>query len=327
MTVTQLVKKSDAAAEFGTLLQSPAMLSQLRMALPKTVTPERLARLVLTEVRRIPGLLQCDRSSLLGAVMQAAQLGLEPGVLGQCWIIPYKGKATFVLGYRGAAQLAWRSGMIAGLSSRAVYEGDHFAYDFGSDKIEHIPCGETDPRKLTHAWTAVHTTTGGRVWDVMLRREIDAIRARSASGNDGPWVTDFAEMAKKTVFKRNMKLAPCSVELQQALNMDDAADQGIPQGIDFEVPEAPAIEANGSAPESPQAPRTIEGPAQQLNLASAIKDRLRVANLTESGATRVAQQIEDALRGELGDDLTQLDEAKAQRAGEIIRGWKIELSK
>lgn len=324
MTVTQLVKKSDAAAEFGTLLQSPAMLSQLRMALPKTVTPERLARLVLTEVRRIPGLLQCDRSSLLGAVMQAAQLGLEPGVLGQCWIIPYKGKATFVLGYRGAAQLAWRSGMIAGLSSRAVYEGDHFAYDFGGDKIEHVPCGETDPKKITHAWTAVHTTTGGRVWDVMLRREIDAIRARSASGNNGPWVTDFAEMAKKTVFKRNMKLAPCSVELMRAFGLDDAADQGIVQGIDFEVP---AIDA-GSAPESGSAPApAIAAPAASISIGDAIWSRVEAAGLGAGRGEGVAQQIEDALRGTFGEDLSALDEAKTARALEMIRDWRIELSK
>lgn len=323
--MTQLVKKSDAAQEFGALIQSPAMLSQLRMALPKTVTPERLARLVLTEVRRIPKLLLCDRSSLLGAVMQAAQLGLEPGVLGQCWIIPYKGKATFVLGYRGAAQLAWRSGMIAGLSSRAVYEGDHFAYDFGSDKVEHIPCGETDPKKITHAWTAVHTTTGGRVWDVMLRSEINAIRARSASGNDGPWVTDFAEMAKKTVFKRNMKLAPCSVELQHALGLDDAADQGIPQGIDFEVPEAPAIEASSSPAESPQPAPALGAPAQQITIAGAIRER--VSNVPTPDAVRVGQAIEDALRGELGEDLSSLDAAKTQRALEIVRGWRVEPSK
>src|SRR5690348_15772894 len=99
--MSQLVPQTQAAKEFGAMIQSPAMLAQLRLALPKAITPERLARLVLTEVRRIPALLDCNRNSLLGAVLQAAQLGLEPGVLGQCWIIPYKGNATFVLGYQG----------------------------------------------------------------------------------------------------------------------------------------------------------------------------------------------------------------------------------
>src|SRR5262245_6000224 len=93
-------------------LQSPAMIEQLRTALPKHVTPERLARIVLTELRRVRGLADCTPQSLFGAVMTCAQLGLEPGVLGQAWIIPYKGEATLVVGYRGLVALAWRSAQI-----------------------------------------------------------------------------------------------------------------------------------------------------------------------------------------------------------------------
>ena len=219
------------------LLQSPKMLAQIRMALPKHITPERLARIALTQLRQTPRLMQCTRESLLGAIMECAQLGLEPGTLGQCWLVPYGKEATFILGYRGMAQLAWRSSLIASISARAVFEGDVFAYDFGSDKIEHQPSGDTDPAKLSHAWAAVHTTNGGRLWDVMTRSEIDKIRTRSAAGKSGPWVTDYAEMAKKTVLRRLFKLAPLSPELQTAMVLDDAADQGISQGLDFDLPE------------------------------------------------------------------------------------------
>jgi recombination protein RecT len=117
----------------ATLLLSPAMQTQLRLALPRHVTPERLARIAVTEIRRTPKLLTCTRESLLGAIMQAAQLGLEPGVLGECWLIPYKTEATFVIGYRGLVQLAWRSGQIESVHAHAVFDGDAFAFDFAED--------------------------------------------------------------------------------------------------------------------------------------------------------------------------------------------------
>lgn len=233
--MTQLVKRTDAMKSVQDLLTSKGMQSQLAMALPKHVSVQRLTRIVLTELRRTPALLACTRESLLGSILQAAQLGLEVGVNGEAWIIPFGMEATFVPGYRGLAQLAWRSQQIASLSARAVFEGDVFTFDFGDDTISHRPCGETDPARLTHAYAIFRTVNGGRVWDVMTRREIDAIRARSRAGQSGPWVTDYVEMAKKTVFRRAAKLAPCSAELQRAMALADAADAGMPQGIEIEI--------------------------------------------------------------------------------------------
>jgi len=241
-STSAVAKKSDSQKTVMELLQTPSMIAQLKMALPKHVTPERLARIVLTQMRLVPDLAKCTRDSLLGSIMTAATLGLEPGTLGQCWIIPYKDhkrgtiEATFILGYRGMCQLGWRSSLVSSITARAVFEGDHFVYDFGADKIEHVPGGETDPKKLTHAWAAVHTTNGGRPWDVMTRKEIEDIRQRSRA-KSGPWFTDYAEMAKKTVLRRLFKISPQSPELQQAMVLDEAADQGISQGIDFDIPE------------------------------------------------------------------------------------------
>lgn len=232
-------------------LQSPAMQAQLRRALPKHVTPERLARIVTTQIRQVPQLLKCSRESLFGSIMQAAQLGLEPGTLGQCWIIPYGKEATFILGYRGMVQLAWRSGLVSSITARSVFEGDHFLYDFGTDTIEHQPHGGNDPKTLTHAWGAVHVKGGGRLWDVMTRKEIEAIRERSAAAKRGgsPWNTDYAEMAKKTVLRRLFKLAPLTPELQTAMALDDAADQGIPQEFDLPSDEKDVTPQKSEEPE------------------------------------------------------------------------------
>ncbi len=235
--MSEMVPAKKATMSVVDVLQSPQMLAQIKMALPKHITAERLARIALTQLRQTPKLLECTRESLLGAIMQCAQLGLEPGTLGQCWLIPYGKEATFILGYRGMAQLAWRSSQIASIAARAVFEGDVFAYDFGTDEIKHQPGGTTDPAKLTHVYAIVRTSNGGRLWDVMTRAEVEAIRKRSRAGESGPWKTDYAEMAKKTVMRRLFKIAPLSAELQTAMALDDAADQGISQGLDFDLPE------------------------------------------------------------------------------------------
>lgn len=299
--MTQMQTRQSSPKDIGQLLQSKAMLNQLRLALPKHITPERLARIVLTQIRQTPALLKCRRESLLGAILQAAQLGLEPGTLGQCWILPYGKDATFIVGYRGMAQLAWRSGQVAGLSSRAVFEGDVFDYDFGEDKISHKPGGETDPAKLTHVYAVVHTTYGGRIWDVMTRAEVDGIRKRSPAGNRGPWVTDYTEMAKKTVFRRLMKIGPCSVEMQTAMTLDDAADRGISQGIDFdidveatdepELEELPAGEQKGAAPAD-----ETTAPAQPM-VAEAIRKRAEMFQDVEAAADAIRR----AVYAEFGD--------------------------
>jgi recombination protein RecT len=242
-TTGTLQPKEIALKNVSELLTGKAMMAQLKLALPRHVTPERLARITLTEIRRTPKLLECTRESLFGAIMQAAQLGLEPGILGQCWIVPYGKDATFIPGYRGLAQLAYRSGQISSIAGRAVFDGDTFAYDFGSDTFTHKPAGETDPAKLTHVYAVIHTTNGGRLWDVMTRGEVEKIRTRSASDQKGssPWKTDYAEMAKKTVLRRLFKIAPCSAEMNTAMQLDESADSGLPQGIEFSIP-AEAIE-------------------------------------------------------------------------------------
>ena len=231
-----LQRKQDEGNSIGRLLQSDSMQAQLKLALPRTCTPERLARLVLTQIRTTPKLLDCTRESLLGAIMQVAQLGLEPGVQGQAWLIPYGKECTLVVGYRGLAQLAWRSGLVKSINARAVYAKDEYDYDFGTDEIHHRAHSDPTSDALTHAYTIIHTTNGGRLWDCMSRVELDAIRKRARAGNNGPWVTDFSEMCKKTVLRRLFKTAPMSADLQTAMTLEDAADAGHSQGLDFEIP-------------------------------------------------------------------------------------------
>src|ERR1700724_3310367 len=82
------------------VLTTPAMTQQLRAALPRHLTPERLVRLVMTSVQQSPKLLECDRQSLFAAIMTCAQLCLEP-ILGSAYLGPFRDKAQVLAGCRG----------------------------------------------------------------------------------------------------------------------------------------------------------------------------------------------------------------------------------
>ncbi len=209
--------------------------SKIVAALPETagITATRMASIVMQETRRMPGLLKCNPLSLFGAVVQCAQLGLEPGaVLRQAYLIPYGNECQLIIGYAGMIALASRSGKVANIQPRAVFEGDTFDYAFGlGERLNHIPMGNSDADKLTHAYCIVTMTDGTKTFDVMTRDEVDKIRSRSKSGNRGPWVTDYIPMALKTVIRRAFKYLPVSVEMQRASSLDEMADAGVAQQL------------------------------------------------------------------------------------------------
>lgn len=215
---------------------------QIALALPRHMSVDRLIRVALTSVQRTPQLLDCDQTSLLAAIIQSAQLGLEPdGVLGHAYLVPFRNGKTgrfevqFIPGYKGLATLARRSGEVSSIDARVVKAGDTFRYSFGLDpKLEHVPADSDDdtPREVTHAYAVVRLKDGGYQFDVMARREIEAVRKRSRAGTTGPWVSDYDEMAKKTVLRRALKLAPMSVEAQRAVALDEMAEAGISQALD-----------------------------------------------------------------------------------------------
>lgn len=188
----------------------------------------RMLRVATTTIRSTPDLLRCSRASLCACVLESSQLGLElDSVLGHAYIVPYKQTATLIPGYKGLLKLARQSGEISKVEARPVYKGDAFTYHFGIEpKLEHVPCGDTDPEKITHVYAIAWLTNGEKQFDVMTRGEVDAIRQRSKASSRGPWVTDYTPMALKTVLRRLCKLLPASVELQRAVSLDELADVG-----------------------------------------------------------------------------------------------------
>lgn len=211
-----------------------ALVPQFHKAMPSFLKqiggPDRLARIALTEFRKNPQLALCTRESFFGALMTAAQMGLEPGPLGHCYLIPYKGTATLQLGYRGFLEFVQRSGKIDSVYAYPVFAGDEFTFELGAHPVlKHTPSVDSDPSdaNMTHVYAVAHIKGCAipRI-EVMTRKQVEAIRNRSkaaGAGHSSPWDTDFSEMARKTVLKRLCKTLPLSIESQQFLSLDETA--------------------------------------------------------------------------------------------------------
>lgn len=214
-----------------------ASKGQIAMALPRHLTPERMVRVALTAARKDSKIMNCDLTSVVGAVVEASQLGLEPdGVLGYAYLVPYGQTCTLIPGYKGLIALAKRTGDVANIWAMPVFKGDHFDYEEGLHRdLKHKPNLETkdreNPKNLEFVYACV-TFKDGRDADfeVMTTAQVKQIQAK-AKAQRGPWVSDFVEMARKTVIKRLLKRHDLSPEVAQAQALDDAAFKGQP--IDF----------------------------------------------------------------------------------------------
>jgi len=217
---------------------SESFKRQVAAALPAHISADSMMRIALTEVRMNPDLQKCTVPSFMGALLKAAQAGLRPGMFGEGFLIPRYSKKTrsmeaqFQPGYMGLAQLAYRSGEVSDIVAEAVYRGDHFTYQLGSDpRIEHVPDmeGERRDEDVMAFYAVVRLRNGGKLMKVMRRPDVDAIRDRFAPTNKGgavvgPWVSDYAAMGAKTVLIQALKLAPKESErLAAALQADSDA--------------------------------------------------------------------------------------------------------
>lgn len=221
--ITQAKPKTTTQTLSDLLRDRKDAIAQL---VPKHLTPERLMRVAVNCVAKTPGLQKCTPTSLLQSVLVAAELGLEPGgALGHLYLVPFKETCTPIIGYRGLIELARRSGEISSIRAVVVRERDTFSLREGIDQaIDHVPYLDGDAGALRLVYCVIKLKDGGLAVEVMTRAQVEAIRARSRSGRDGPWVTDFEEMAKKTVARRALKWQPISSERFQAALEQDSSD-------------------------------------------------------------------------------------------------------
>jgi recombination protein RecT len=255
-------------------------------SLAQSIPPERFRAVALQGIARQPKLLECTTASILRALIDAAELGLEPsGLLGSAYLVPYRNRKTgryeaqLIPGYRGLIGLARRSGEIRTIEAQVVRERDEFSFAYGTDKyLTHRPYlnttgergfatiddrGETVAGRLLDrgafiaAYAIAVLSTGEQQFHVMDASEIEAIRRRSKAADNGPWVTDTAEMWRKSPTRNLLKYLPLSVTaLQRALSLEDEAEGGAIVVRDVSPARTQLQDALGMAPET--APEATE---------------------------------------------------------------------
>jgi recombination protein RecT len=220
------------------------MREQLESVLPRHMDPERFIRVATNAILKDPRVLECSKLSIMQSIVQAAQLGLEPtSLLGSAYIVPYRDKgvltAHLIPGYRGLIDLAKRSQEVEAVSAQIVRAKDYFRIRQGTDPgIDHepwiAPAGskdeEADPGPIIGAYmVAVLRDRSGqagiRQTEWMSIEQIEAVRKRSRAATDGPWVTDYSEMCRKTVVRRGAKYLPLTPEAVQGFSLDEEAER------------------------------------------------------------------------------------------------------
>lgn len=280
----------------------PEIARALPPAVAKVLTPERVCRLVLTACRINPRLSECDFKSLAGALMTAAQLGLEPNTpLGHCYLIPRRNKAgtweaTFQLGYQGMIELSSRSGRIQTQYAFPVYARDEFDYWQGLDpNLVHRPAtGDRGP--LVAVYAVAKYKDGGSNFVVLSVDEVESYRKRSMARDNGPWVTDYEAMACKTAFRRLFRWLPKSTELALAI----AADDSVPawNAMTGEVVHEHQVQVEASTPWQPMEEETFDdepAPAAPAPVAPAVEAQPERKTRKPAGQKIVETQAREAI--------------------------------
>jgi recombination protein RecT len=251
-------------------LQSTEFQQQVAKALPRSLSAPRFTRMALTATFINPKLIHCTQLSLFNCLMRLCELGLEPDGR-RAHLIPYGDTCTLLIDYKGIAELIRRNGEVAHIHCDVVGVNDHFEYRFGTGgKLEHVPF-LGDRGRIKCAYSYIRLKDGTEEYDVMSYEDIERVRKdHSRAGDKSPWVTDWNEMAKKTVFRRHAKLLPLSPELREMIESDDeplteTERFNAAKPVAASVAEAPTAPKRGRPAKEPETPRVaIEQSSESL---------------------------------------------------------------
>jgi len=187
---------------------------------------QKFASSVIQSVNRIPALLECDRNSVFDAFVTCAQLNLFPSnASGEAYVLPYKGKAQFQLGYQGLITLLARTGVT--ITTSIVREKDHFEYEEGLEpKLVHKPdVMSPDRGKAIGVYAIATLQNGTKQFKVMNAAEILKFKefSQAKSSSYSPWNSNDPEMWmwRKTVIKQLAKTLSKNEDINKALEEDN----------------------------------------------------------------------------------------------------------
>ncbi len=290
---------------------------QMALALPKHLNADRMTRLAMTEFSKNPKLQKCDANTIAGSIMTACTLGLEIGVQGQGYLVPYGTTCTFVPGWQGLVDLVSRSGR-GTVWTGAVFEGDDFEYALGDNPfVKHKPGDEDDIAKMTHVYSIGRAKGSDypiiEVWTVSkiykhLAKYNKVGGAHYALKDKGK---DFEMYARKIPLLQVLKYMPKSIEVAAAIEQTHAAEQGMYTTIDgdFTVTADPANEnpepVRPDADENEAKPQTK--PAQEATIKSQ-EMRIHEQLLAASDVDKLAEVADLIKEVENQEDRNQLSD-------------------
>lgn len=243
-----------------------AMAPEFRAALPAHITVEKFTRVAMTAIQNNPDLQNADRRSLFGAVVRLAQDGLLPDGR-EAAIVLFGKQAQAMPMIAGVLKKVRQSGEISYVSAQVVYENDRFKWTLGFDEnVEHEPAPlDQEPGDPVAAYAVAVLKDGSRLLEVMRKSEIEKVRNVSRAKNNGPWVSWWSEMARKTVMRRLAKRLPMSSDLEEAFERDAtmAIDHEATRAVEtIEQPAAPASRLDALEHQiSADEPESEEGPS------------------------------------------------------------------
>jgi len=238
-----------AIYDFPTLLEKHK--DAIERALPRHLPVERIMRVALTAFRKNESLAKCQPISVVAAVVQASQLGLELHQNGEAFLVPFEGECQLVPGYKGLMKLARNSGLVRDLFAHEVRINDYFDYDLGAARrLVHkplagegnFPAPEASRGKVVGYYAVALLGDGTPTFVMKHQLDVDAIRdgtrgyqSAVRKGRMTPWDTHPVAMGKKTLIRLlcNSQL-PLSADMQLALQLDKADMMGVKQGIKLE---------------------------------------------------------------------------------------------
>ena len=203
---------------------------QFALALPKTMNSDRFTRIALTTLRQNPKLQECNVQSLLGCFMTLAQLGLEPGVLGQVYLLPFNNKrqntveCQLQIGYKGMIELLRRTGQLKDIYAYTVRAKDEFEITFGLERnLVHKPNYKDGRGDITGFYSVAILKDGTRAFEYMTLQEVTEHEQKYRLGQykNSIWDKNLEEMAHKTVTKKMLKWLPISVDTLEKLDNDE----------------------------------------------------------------------------------------------------------
>jgi recombination protein RecT len=254
---TAAKKESSVAVKEGRITLSSFVEKNWQVisrAIPKEIDRGRFLNVALNMIDSMPQLGKADMASVVTALTQCSQLGLEPdNVLGMAYIIPFWNSkkdmydVQLIIGYKGFLELARRAGVIS-ITATLVYENEKCDMTMGlNPDIKHTPLPPDKRGKKIGAYAVATLSNDHKMFEFLWAEEINKGRELSKSawksGKDGKkeinessiWVKFEDDMWKKTAIRRLSKYLPLS-GTQKAASVDEAYEAGVIESLPFDIP-------------------------------------------------------------------------------------------